>query len=385
MRVAAVAIIGLAALVCAWGASRAEDDPGNWAIHPVKTQLDALFSAQDRIAAGDANAMAEQRKLLLGLRSIDDDVWRAIPRRSSAIEDIASYVLSGGTLVPHSTPRDETDRRSLQGGLLEASISFMSGDRALARDLLAHVDPLALSPQSGGRIALARAMAFAEEPARPFIDLPIAAALMPGTLVEESALRRLTIHASRSARGAVFLTSLERYVRRFPGSPFLEDVLRNIGSLAASARIDALDGGLPAFDIIVGELDTNTRRKIYGEMMRAGFASSQWALCGHAAARLQRLSVDESREERLGELYVLLLAVATRDDGMSRRRLLNLRPDDFEGLENTRLRAAQDIAREVDGEIASFKAGPDDIVPEELAEIVASAHQAIAASDENIR
>ena len=99
----------------------------------VGAKIDQLLTLQDMTGAGDRNAVAEQKALLVEIgRHL-----KSLPSDSSPrfISQVAAYVLSGGD------PKLAEGLSKVQGlsashqGLLEASALFMQGDRKAAEKL----------------------------------------------------------------------------------------------------------------------------------------------------------------------------------------------------------------------------------------------------------
>jgi chemotaxis protein MotC len=143
--------------------------------------------------------------------------------RSQAMREMAEvYVLSGGDSKVLAHWKEGLDPDSAEGKFFEGVSAYGAGRTLEAEAKLLHIDAASLAPWRGGHLALAQALlTIRTEPKRAFRYLRTAALLLPGTLVEEAALRQSAILAARTGDVAEFSTAIASYFRRFTKSAYL--------------------------------------------------------------------------------------------------------------------------------------------------------------------
>ena len=183
---------------------------------------------------GDADAHAVQQKMMTELRAhfvtADPEVWRE-PRNLRAI---ALYGFSGGdpnVLRPivglSGLPEPEAD-------LARAALAYSEGRNEGAREILDRVNARKSDPTTAGTVALVQAaLVDKSDPDKALILLDQARLLAPGTLIEESALRRQILLLSSVGRFDEIDRLLRRYVRQFGKSYFARAFWHNCPRLPA--------------------------------------------------------------------------------------------------------------------------------------------------------
>jgi chemotaxis protein MotC len=176
-----------------------------------------LQRLQDAAVMGDADAQNVRVKLLA--RIADD--WSTgkphLDRRNAQAAIV--YLLSGG--------EPELGEKFLSAGeiepelkrILEGAAAYANDDKAKAAELLIPLDLARVPRDLGGQIALVRAsLRKAGENDAMLADLRLARALMPGTMIEEAALRRAAALAAETRNLDEFEYAAGRYFRRFSRS-----------------------------------------------------------------------------------------------------------------------------------------------------------------------
>lgn len=134
------------------------------------------------------------------------------------------FVLSGGESGILEHWKVGLDSKSAEQKILDGTIAYAEGRTLDAEAKLLGLDATSMSPWRGGHLALAQALLTARNnPKRAFGYLKIAARLLPGTLVEEAALRQTATLAARTSDPAEFTSAVTTYFFRFPNSANLAD------------------------------------------------------------------------------------------------------------------------------------------------------------------
>ena len=281
----------------------AEDRP----MDGIRPSLRSLFAMQDAVALGHREGVEGQRRVLALLRQ---ERLTGLPADRATALALASYVLSGGpaeVAEAHAAGPDvdETSRSVLLG-----AAAFMRGDSDEARKMFATIDPLSLPATYGGRIALTKGMLAESASADRERYLAMAIALMPGTLVEEAALRRSALTFAERRDAAGYWRRTERYRRRFPRSLYAPDFINSM----AGHVVDFVQNGhavdLQHLDRACASLPLNQRRSLYLSLAREATARGSAELATLAGRRVTRLAADGSVEHDLGLLYTWIHAIA---------------------------------------------------------------------------
>lgn len=332
----------LLALAAEHGAPVATHAPDG--VLEVASGIDRLGLFQDAAAAGRMDALQEQKKLL-------HDVGKSLSiiraTRNPRLADLmVAYVLSGGDPLIVGRASKDMDMDPADRRLLDGATLFMEGDLHKASDLLSKLDPLRLPARIGGRVALAQAQ-LAELPARQE-RYALAISAMPGTLLEESALRRSALSSADARDEALFWKRLERYQRRFPNSIFAASFWRQVMDLIGLWAAKGPAPDLHRLDVILAMKPVADRRQLYLGLARRAAALGNPELTDFAAHRLQRLAVDRSTESRLGVLYASLYRIVSQDGDTALASLRSLRPDMFSSTDKALLLAALSIGQQID-------------------------------------
>ena len=309
----------------------------------VGAKIDQLLTLQDMTGAGDRNAVAEQKALLVEIgRHL-----KSLPSDSSPrfISQVAAYVLSGGD------PKLAEGLSKVQGlsashqGLLEASALFMQGDRKAAEKLFDKIDATQLPARLAGRIALAQALLAEKQATQDYLSIAVSA--MPGTLIEESALRRSALAFAESREEEPFWRRLERYSRRFPASPYAEAFWNDVMGALAKWSVKGHGPNLQRLDAVLGRIPITQRRRLYLSLARQSAIAGVPELAQFAGRRLQRLALQGSVEDNLANLYVSIYGIVLPDGDAAMQRLSSVRQDMLGPLDAALFEAALALGRQI--------------------------------------
>lgn len=310
----------------------------------IRHDVDHLMRLQDEAAAGRRDATTGQKDLL---HRIGEALAETPLEESEGLaSSLSAYVLSGGE--PKIVDRflkaggmDPGDQR-----LLEASSLFMSGDRKAAATLLESIDTAKLPARLAGRIALAQALL--AEGAAQQQKYAVAIAAMPGTLIEESALRRSAMAYAEARKEAAFWRRLQRYTDRFHNSVYAAGFWMDATAALAIWSAKGPPPDLARFDTIVAGMAVAERRRIYLSLARQAALLGNSSMAAFAGRRLRRLAVEGSLEDRAGLLYSSIFSIVTDegDDGL--RVLTQIDGRSFAPQEQALLQASLAIVRQIE-------------------------------------
>ena len=214
MRVALAALVALCLLPAAVRAAETEEE--------LVKQIRAATRQYD----GIADRHVSQAPDLTQVRDLYLNVLRqaaASGSQSQTMREMAEvFVLSGGESGVLAHWKQGLDPNSLESKILDGVMAYGDGKTLEAEAILLNLDAMSLTPWRGGHLALAQALLTVRtDPKRALGYLRTAALLLPGTLVEEAALRQSAILAARIGDAAEFSSAINTYFRRFSRSAYL--------------------------------------------------------------------------------------------------------------------------------------------------------------------
>ena len=339
----------------------AKPDVATPALAPRPAVLDdirSLFALQDLVAAGHQEAAQLQKSLLAQINGkINEEILKSQPNLLAPV--ITGYVLSGGN------PRIAEMLAEIEGlepryrPLLKAAAFYTRGNREEAESEFAKIDAFPLSPQIEGRVALARAMVVAGNEFDKQRFLTIAIAAMPGSLIEESALRRSALAYAEAGNQKAFWLRSERYVRRFPQSLYAREFMHELLTRIVTFESGGKKADLPRLDRILGTVGVTMRRPLYLDLARQAALKNLAPLTAFGARRLRRVSSPGSSESELANLYDSLFEVASERSEHSLKNLEAIDPGRLPSLERDLLVASIAVARLIHDPIPETASMPD--------------------------
>jgi chemotaxis protein MotC len=333
---------------------------------------------QDQIAAGDRTALDRQRRLIEELGGALMTLDGPKRRQPQVLRAMAAFLLNGGS--PALVRRLLRDKASVtdRTELLEALLAFAER-RPEAGKLLAAVDIASLPASLRAHVALARAIAGEDAPEQALRDLAMARVLAPGSLVEESALRREIRLLLATGRLDDAARMAGRYLWRFSECVYAGEV---IGHLEAPllAHLGRSPAGLARLRSLLADVAPGRRGGVAVALARRAIASGQLGAV-EVAASVVGEGGDGSGRHQLMPLVAIAEVFKGRKDGEPGldAALAGLAAADAAALEagdRDLLRRAQSLARQITSEVRVEAA--DDTAP---SAVMVRARDAVAAAD----
>lgn len=335
-------LCGLTILAAAAGCALAQEPARDFA-----SDVRALMALQDASARGDGSSIMPQKAMLLQIRETyrgTTSVVPLTPRNSSAM---LAYVLSGGHpgLVGDYVANPGIEPGT--AGLLEGAALFMTGKPTEASRKLKDLDHRGFFPADAGRIAFVKAMLLPDEDPAKSELLEFTIHAMPGTLVAESASRRLALVAANTGQPATFYRHMDRYLRRFENSLYASEFMAAFVALVV--RQHGQNGSLQPGEVesLLGRLAQDRRRQTYLRIASSALKANKPSLVQFAARRAGRLSVPGSIEELRAHLYASAFDITSADRDAAVERLMAIDPLRLAGTDRVLLQAALKVAEEI--------------------------------------
>lgn len=365
------------------GADRAAEAPRmEGAPHQPFELARSLYALQNQIAIGSEAAFAAQHALLtrLGREMLEADpkLWAEPKNARAAI----TFVLSGGQPKLLRVLLKNGSLPDAMADIARGALAYATGRRVAALALLGDVDALTLAPSAGAHLALAQGtMTMKADPQRAIGYLEIARLLAPGTLVEESALRRQIRVASAMADAARFTFLMRQYIRRFPHSIYAASFLRGFPDLWANLALSG-GGNPPArLERTLSGLDGPVRRRVYLALARHMLLAGNRDLARFAAIHAAAGAESGGATDRRARFYMAAAGITGPDAAVATQALREIDPA-LLSTADARLHAAVlAVAKEVAVPLTPATAGADPAGVSEATAIVARARAAVSAAN----
>jgi chemotaxis protein MotC len=191
----------------------------------------SIQAIQDQIVLGNAGAKSRLPKVIMQLSerllTTNPEVWRDAKNARAAL----LYALSGGTAKVIRKVLDLRLSPAPDLELMRGTLAYLEGHHEEAKNSLSQINASALPPALGGHIAMIQSALIAKDDPREALRLlDKARVMLPGTLVEEAALRRGLILARQISDIEKLACLSSEYIWRFPKSEYFESFRQQFAS-----------------------------------------------------------------------------------------------------------------------------------------------------------
>lgn len=306
------------------GPLAAADAPSD-AIPPFE-MVRTLQTLQAQIAGGNAAAVAAQRELLVVMEgkflAADPAVWQDARNARGAV----TYTLSGGSPRLMRSLLALTPPIAVDADLAAGALAYIDNREDEARKRLLPLDARSLPMSLGGQVALVQAGLVAREDiGRAIRLLDDARLLMPGTLVEEAALRREVFLVAQTGNLDRFEFLSRQYLRRFGTSIYAEDFRQRFATAIARLGIADGDDRFPRLEAILKSSDPENQRALFLQLAQAAVVHGKLGTARAAAADAAALAPLGGGDAMRAGLYDAAASIAVGNDiGEVQKRLAGL-------------------------------------------------------------
>lgn len=212
------------------------------------------------------------------------------------------FVLAGGDAERTADALRQGGGAAAAQTIADGVAAYRAGRLDDARRLLFAVDARAQDPVLAGAVALIQALLTpAAEPAAAMARFADAALLAPGTLVEESALRRQLALGGGDADQLVDIGG--RYLRRFPRSAYLAPFLAQLADHVVAAPDTTGDAMLVGLSGPLGRLEPAVRLGFTLQIAAQSVKAGRVGLASRAADAALALATPSSEAVLRAQLY----------------------------------------------------------------------------------
>jgi chemotaxis protein MotC len=330
----------------------------------LRADVDRLASLEDRMSKGDVGA-AQDHSYLLSRVGRDISLHPAVASAVEQREFFLVFLLSGGDIP--QPPFASTKANALDGlpeGLMAHIIAVLRGDTS-SRKAFLEVDPMNLSSRLGARVALAQSAIDTLDPVEALARLQTVELLAPGTLLEETALRRSIFLHVRTGDHVAAAAAWTRWVKRFPKSMFQGRIVEQIADALRSNKSAPRD--LQAYFALTAMLPATIETQLLSKQAYAAFRGQDYVALRALTDRVRLRGSDDgaTRAQMLALSAVLHMVDGRFTDADSLASQIEARPGD----------RAHSLAAAVRGVIArvsndSASGDPvDQSVPQRISEV----------------
>lgn len=262
----------------------------------------ALQAVQDGIANGDTAAHGSHIALIrqIGEKFIaaDASVWSNAQNGQAVV----IYLLSGG--APQVVRKLPRDKLNVDGRLFDGALAYVEGRQDDAREQLKDVQPRTLPSGLGGQVALVQGALFARKEVSLAIErLDDARLLLPGTLVEEAALRREILLVGQAEDFDKFEFLTLAYIRHYRNSIYAGDFWQRFSSGLTQSSIALDERRFARIAALLERIDRASRLKLYLAIARAAMVRGRLEMTRLAGERSLTLSADAPPERERAHFF----------------------------------------------------------------------------------
>ncbi|MBB4371400.1 chemotaxis protein MotC [Bradyrhizobium sp. cir1] len=262
----------------------------------------ALQAVQDGIANGDTAAHGSHIALIrqIGEKFLaaDANVW-SNPQNGQAV---VIYLLSGG--APQLVRKLPRDKINVDGRLFDGALAYVEGRQDEARELLKDVKPRTLPSGLGGQVALVQGALFARTEASLAIErLDDARLLLPGTLVEEAALRREILLVGQAEDFDKFEFLTLAYIRHYRNSIYAGDFWQRFSTGLTQSSLALDERRFARIVALLEQIDRANRVKLHLVIARNAMLRGRMGVTRLAGERALGLSADASVERERAHFF----------------------------------------------------------------------------------
>ena len=305
---------------------------------PIYKLVRSLEDVQDKIVAGDLKA-ADMQRFMISM--IDRRLRTATPEDFNDLRNVDAamiYAMSGGNPATLDSLISHDARGNFDTRLTNALLMYLGGKGGSANKTLDEIVPEYRSTAIGPYLALVAANVVMQK--KPDIALKYfdwARLALPGSIVEEAALRRSLIITVKQNNIESSIRFARLYLSRFPNSPYAAQVAEQVVTLI-DAHYDKIGNDRIAQTLIW--LDAPRRQDVYLRVARKAAVTGRFDFAHWAAGNA--LALSEGRDDnpaKLAQLYLNLSNVPTADIAEVKSAFANI-PDEILGPDERRLRDA---------------------------------------------
>lgn len=308
----------------------------------------SVRSLQDQLALGARAAASKMREIITHVakrfKELDAEVW-ADPRNVYAA---VVYSMSGGDPYILKKLLEEKATAGINEKLIDGIVAYAEGRQGRATEQLAEFDPRKEPATIAGHLALIKASLLTPtKPAEALALFDYARLVAPGTLIEESALRRQILLLASEGKHERFAALAHQYMRRFPVSAYARKFRRQLAAAVASKAEGNDLGWLPRLGGLIAAFKPEVQREVFLEIAKNAIANGKVGLARYAAANAAKLATDAPPDHQRSQVYEGSALILTDDFDAGVKALMGVDQKALQRTDGALLDAAFSVAREI--------------------------------------
>ncbi|AEV37126.1 Chemotaxis protein MotC [Pseudovibrio sp. FO-BEG1] len=269
---------------------------------------------QDEIIKGNLEAynLLQPSLIVIGRRflRLDRELWKQEKNSRAAI----SFMLSGGSGSVFQELAVQGVVFNADPNLFAGAMAYSQGNREMALNLLLKVDPLTLPVAVAGQVALAQAILISNnDPAGAQRYFDLARLMMPGTLVEESALRRQAPMVAELGDTQKFERLSRRYLFQYSTSVFASEFRDTVADVISGSEYLKKEDEWDRVFQLVSEFDAESQNILLLRLAKAALISGNTAFAVKGSEAFLEHGSENAEQINEAKLY-LSAAKASGED-----------------------------------------------------------------------
>ena len=307
-----------------------------------------LERIQDATASGDYSAVELQSKLIIQMETDLRTAKQSELQDDRSLRAVAVYLFSGGNPDIAENRLAPLKIEPAKKTLLDGALAYARGDKANAIKFLTDIDLASLPANLAGRVALVKAiLTSAEDLKSALLLLSAARSFMPGTLVEEAALRRCINFAGKLPDIDQLEHCASLYIRRFPRSVYWREFEENFTLSMVEGDYLKSGGSMPRLMLILKDLPSFEYRRMLLKISKAALDHGRYSLATLNAEKALELSRTDSAEMARSNLYLGAIMIVQENLENGKKKLEQLDRRQLDQSDQVLLKKALDLARQI--------------------------------------
>ncbi|WP_139267727.1 MULTISPECIES: hypothetical protein [unclassified Beijerinckia] len=264
------------------------------------------------------------------------------------------------------------------------ALAYVEGREQEALSLLMGIDARSVRPSLGGQLALVQAALIgAKDPAAASAFLDTARLLMPGSLVEEAALRRQIFMTDANVDLDKFFLMARQYFQRYRNSVYASNYWPRFNSLLSHSALSTKAGDFEKIETFLTGFKPNEQSDLYLNMARSAIQRGNARIAQRAAHNARKLSETGSVEAIRADLYEGAAMIAGNHIAAGLEKLESLPEKTLSNEERELGMAAKSLAMKLRAPPTPVSASAESLAqtPVSLPPSILVAQQAMAETD----
>jgi chemotaxis protein MotC len=340
---------GLAAVGMVFFASAGAVWAGSETNLQFRNAIRLLEKIQDATASGDHAAVDLQSKLIIQIETDLKNAKQSDLQDQRNLRAVAIYLFSGGNPSVAEKRLASLAIAPQDRGLLDGALAYAKGDKVNAIKHLKDIDTAGLPSNLAGRVSLVMAILTSGDDIKAAMRrLNESRAFMPGTLVEEGALRRCISFAGKIAATEQLERCAASYIRRFPKSVYRREFEENLA--ISLMEVDYLESGgsLASLIFALDGLSPADNRKVLLYISKAAVGRGKLTLARSCAVTASEIPTASNLEMARSNLYIGASAIVQEDFKIGKEKLKAVDKSLLDQFDRALLEKALKVASQID-------------------------------------